>query len=80
MKKVFICCSADRRLVLEAKAQVYKKWELTEQLERADLMAVVRNGGLTEEMKQMIKRAEELLRGNIMIQRTERAKTHGRER
>ena len=44
MKKVFICCSADRRLVLEAKAQVYKKWELTEQLERADLMAVVRNG------------------------------------
>ena len=89
-----------RRLVLEAKAQVYKKWELTEQLERADLMAVVRNGGLTEEMKQMIKRAEELnididyfdegfikrevqeavLRGNIMIQRTERAKTHGRER
>ena len=55
MKKVFICCSADRRLVLEAKAQVYKKWELTEQLERADLMAVVRNGGLTEEMKQMIK-------------------------
>lgn len=35
MKKVFICCSADRRLVLEAKAQVYKKWELTEQLERA---------------------------------------------
>ena len=33
MKKVFICCSADRRLVLEAKAQVYKKWELTEQLE-----------------------------------------------
>ena len=51
MKKVFICCSADRRLVLEAKAQVYKKWELTEQLERADLMAVVRNGGLTEEMK-----------------------------
>ena len=41
MKKVFICCSADRRLVLEAKAQVYKKWELTEQLERADLMAVV---------------------------------------
>lgn len=100
MKKVFICCSADRRLVLGAKAQVYKKWELTEQLERADLMAVVRNGGLTEEMKQMIKRAEELnididyfdegfmkrevqeavLRGNIMIQRTERAKTHGRER
>ena len=86
--------------MLEAKAQVYKKWELTEQLERADLMAVVRNGGLTEEMKQMIKRAEELnididyfdegfikrevqeavLRGNIMIQRTERAKTHGRER
>ena len=65
-------------------------------------MAVVRNGNLTEEMKQLIKRAEELnididyfdegfmkrevqeavLRGNVMIQeqRTERARTHGRER